>query len=154
MANKISKYALHHVDDGRIDWTPIENNFTDIENTINEHADEIKTLAQRQTIVYKYPILEKGTYTMVRGGKHLRIKIIKGWVTVSDNSGREQTIQLPGISEPLSISSTYGAGVIVPLIIGLNNDKVMFHKDITINASGNRYVTVELLCESYELEGE
>lgn len=152
MVKEITKQTLRFIENGVIDWTPIKDYFNDLEDVINDHADEIKASVQRQTVLYRYPIWASGTFTMLRGGKHPRLKIIDGWITVADNSDRAQKIEVIDIAEPVDISSSYSAGVIIPLPIRLNSDKIMFHKDVEIRALGERRVVIEMLCETYELE--
>lgn len=116
--------------------------------TIKDLDTDVKALFERQTFNIRFPIWVAGKFTMLRGGKHIRLTILDAWVIISDNADLDQTIEIIGFSDVLYIPNTYGAGVSIPLDIIRGN--LLFGEDIIVRAETNKRVTIELLCESDE----
>ncbi len=107
-----------------------------------------------KTFLLSCPIFAAGKSMMARGGMHPRIKIVQAWVQVTDTSSRNQIIEIIGISNPLTITSGYSAGVTINFMPHLLQLDIPDMNDIIVNATTNRKLIINLLCEAYDLDVE
>lgn len=112
----------------------------------------LNALYGRQSVSLRKFTETKGTHIIANARRHVRLKVLDAWVTVSDNSDVEQSVEVLGITKPLEIAPSYKAGVSIPLTIVEN--EINFFRPIKVNVSSNRRVVVELLCESMETPEE
>ncbi|MCX9011777.1 MAG: hypothetical protein OIN66_11725, partial [Candidatus Methanoperedens sp.] len=100
MVQKTTMRNFGAINDGATDWDSIRKNFTDLEKTVNDHYNEIKAIAQRQTFQVSGMFQTRGKHTLMHAGKHLRCKPINAFAIVHDNVAAEVQVNLVNLSSP------------------------------------------------------
>lgn len=149
MAEEITIKSFRAIDDGSTDYTNIRANFTNIGETLNEHARELKALARHQTFTVSKMYQTRGTHVLVNPGKHVRCKITHAYAAVHDNIEEEVQVTLTGLSHPVKFndSEKKGSGKIFDLV---PNAVAHFNDVIAVQLSANRRVSVHVTFESTE----
>ena len=152
MVKKYVNKKFGYFDTGTIDWIPIIKNFSNIEEVVNDHAKDIKHLYQRQTSSVVYAINKEGRHTIVEARKHLRFRIKNAFVFPGDDSGRENKVSIDGYTDEITLKDSFNAAKVK--IFDIENQKVLYFKDIVVVTSSERPIIVGLTYESYEEEGD
>lgn len=149
MAESVSIKSFNFIEDGSTDWKNIQKNFTEIGETLNEHALELKALARHQTFTISGMVENRGRHVLAKGGKHLRCRVTHAYATVHDNVDEEVQVTLANLSRPVKFngSEKKGSGKIFEL--GPNAIS-HFVDDIAVELSANRRVSVYVTLESIE----
>lgn len=149
MAEKVSVKPFRAIEDGATDWGPIRKNFEDIQEKINEHADELKALAQHETLTISMMFQGRGRHVLLQGGKHLRCRPVNAYAVVHDNIDAEIRISLAGFAEDIKFSESEkkGSGKIFELY---PNRILHFIESLEVELSEDRRVSVYVTLESVE----
>lgn len=125
MAEKVSVKPFKAIEDGATDWGPIRKNFEDIQEKINEHADELK------------------------GGKHLRCRPVNAFAVIHDNIDTEVRVSLVDLAGDIKFSDSEkkGSGKIFDLY---PNRILHFIESLEVELSEDRRVSVYVTLESVE----
>ncbi len=150
MVKKVEMKQFSAIDDGSIDWAPLRKNLADIEKKINEFADEIKALSQRQTFTISGMFQTRGKHTLVNSGAHVRCKITNAYAVIHDNIETEVIVSLLDLAEvKFSDSEKKGSGKIFD-IPGYKS--LHFVDSVEVELSDSRRVSVYVTFESVEVE--
>lgn len=149
MVKNASIKYVEAIDTGEMNLAALRNNFSHLGEVVNEHADEMRALASKQTHTISYAIDQHGMTTILEGGKHLRIKIVNAFVQMGDNVADEDIVELVGISNYIRFSPTEKAGKV--RIFNVHESNLMFSDAIVVNASSNRRIVVNVTFESTEV---
>ncbi|HWQ95922.1 MAG TPA: hypothetical protein VN368_00980 [Candidatus Methylomirabilis sp.] len=109
MAEKAAVKTFGAVQDGSADWDTIRKNFNELEAKINEHANELKALAQHETSTVSMLFETQGIHTMLAGGKHKRCKVTNAYAQVHDNIDAEVVVSLLGMEVKFSSTEKKGS---------------------------------------------
>lgn len=139
------------VDDGSVDWRPVKSAFTEIQDVLNEHARELKALAQHGTFTISMMFQTQGKHVLLRGGKHLRLKPVNAFAVVHDNVPQEIQVTIVGFSHPAKFSDTEKKGSAKMLDI-LSNKVLHFKDSVEVELSTSRRITVYATFASIEEE--
>lgn len=150
MVKKIESKIFNAIDDGSIDWGPLRKNFSDFEKKINEFADEIKALSQRQTFTVSGMFQTGGKHTLVNPRAHVRCKITNAYALIHDNIDLEIMVSLVGLAEvKFSDSEKKGSGKIFEVP---GHKTLHFLDSVEVELSGSRRVSVYVSFQSIEEE--
>lgn len=149
MAEKATIKNFKTIDDGATDWGPIRTNFEEIEEKINEHADELKALSQHSTVTISRMFQGRGRYVILQGGKHLRCRPVNAYALIHDNIDSEARISLVDFSRDIKFSDSEkkGSGKLFELY---QNKVLHFIDSLEVDLSGDRRVSVYVTLESTE----
>ncbi len=150
MVESVSIKSFNSIEDGATDWKNIRSNFEDIGETLNEHARELKALAQHQTFTISGMFERKGRHVLINGGKHPRCRPVNAYALVHDNTEEEVRISLAGLAQDImfAASEKKGSGKNFELF----NRTLHFLDIVEVELSTDRRVSVYLTCESIEEE--
>lgn len=149
MVKDASIKYVEAIETGEMDLTALRNNFSHLGEVVNEHADEMRALASKQTHTISYAIDQHGMTTILEGGKHLRIEIVNAFVQMGDNISNEDIVELVGISDSIRFSPTEKAGKV--RIFDVHKSNLMFSDAIVVNMSSNRRIVVSITFKSTEV---
>jgi hypothetical protein len=102
------KKIMNFVDNGSVDWRPVQANFENVFADMRANANEITALAQRQTWTIVKLFESNGTHTIMQAGKHLRCKCINAFAQLADSRNQEISCSFDG--DTLKFTNTEGAG--------------------------------------------
>ena len=148
MVNKSIFTQPTFYDDGSVDWNPVRKAFTEIQDILNEHADEIKASVKHNTQTISYAIEGEGIKTILKSGKHYRGKIVNAYVIMGDNVPQKTIVELEGISEQISFNSTEGMGKV--RIFKLKKSQIHFIDEVRVVQTGDRRMVINITIESTE----
>lgn len=150
MAKKAELKPFRTIEDGATDWGPIRKNLDEIEKDINNHADEIKTLSQRQTITISGMFQTRGRHTLINARKHVRCCITNAYALIHDNTEEDITVSLVDMAElKFSDSEKKGSGKLFEIP---GYKKLHFVESLEVELSGSRRVSIYVTIESIEEE--
>lgn len=143
--------SFNAIEDGATDWKNIRNNFTEIEEVLNEHAGELKALARHSTFTISMMFQSAGKHTLMNAGKHLRCKPINAYAVIHDNIDAEVRVSLVNLAQDVKFSDTEkkGSGKVFSFY---PNKRVHFAESVQVELSGDRRVSVHVTFESTEEE--
>ena len=136
------------IDNGSVDWQPVKNAFTEIQDILNEHANELKASVRHSTNTISFALDSSEAITVLRAGKHLRGKIINAFVMMGDNIEQETIVELVGITQPIKFSKTEKAGKI--RIFNILKEALHFSENVIAKQSSNRRLIITFTLESTE----
>lgn len=149
MVKDASIKYVEAIETGEMDLVALRDNFNHLKEVINEHADEIRALASKQTQTIGYAVDQSGLTTILEGGKHLRIEIVNAFVQMGDNVTNENIVELVGISDSIRFNPTEKAGKV--RIFDIHKKNLMFSEGIIVKTSSNRRVIINVLFKSTEV---
>lgn len=149
MAEKIEVQSFRAIEDGSTDWNPIKENFQDIQEKINEHADELKALSTHSTFTISRMFQSRGRHVLLSGGKHLRCRPVNAYAIVHDNIESEISISLVDHAEDIKFSPSEkkGSGKLFDLY---SNRILHFIDTLEVELSADRRISVYATFESVE----
>jgi hypothetical protein len=149
MAKKVEVKPFRAIEDGATDWAPIRKNFEDIQEKINEHADELKALAQHATFTISMMFQGRGRHFLLTGGKHLRCRPVNAYAVIHDNIDTEVRVSLAGLAGDIKFSDSEkkGSGKIFDLY---PNKILHFIESLEVELSEDRRISVYVTLESVE----
>lgn len=148
MAEEIALKDFNAVEDGSTDWGNIRENFTDLEEVINEHVDELRAIVKRQTFTVSKLFASKGKHVFLTGGKHLRCRPVNAYAVVHDNVDREVRITLD-LGQEIKFSATEKKGSAKDITLHPHK-AVHFTESVFVEFSEDRRVSVYVTFESIE----
>ena len=148
MAEKSTFTQPTFYDDGSVDWNPVTKAFNEIQEILNEHANELKGIVRHNTQTISYAIEGTGVKTILKAGKHYRGKITNAFIIMGDNVPQKTIVELEGISEQISFNSTEGMGKV--RIFKLKKSQLHFIDEVKVVQSGDRRMVINLTIESTE----
>lgn len=148
MVEKSSFEQPEFVDNGTVDWIPVTAAFSEIQDILNEHADELKGLARHSTQSISYAIEGAGITPVLKPGKHPRSKIVNVCVMMGDSIAEEATVVLQGITNTIKFSATEKAGKV--RIFTILKESLHFIDAVRAETTGNRRIIISLTLESME----
>lgn len=150
MVKKAKLKQFRTIEDGSTDWDPIRKNLAKIEESINNHADEIKALSQRQTSTISGMFQTKGKHTLIDSRKHARCRITNAYALIHDNIAEEVIVSLVDLAElKFSDSEKKGSGKLFEIP---KYKKLHFVDSLEVEMTGSRRVSVYATIESTEEE--
>lgn len=149
MVQKAALGKFRTIDDGATDWAPIRKNFDEIQEKINEHADEITALSQHSTVTISMMFQGRGRHVLLQGGKHLRCRLVNAYALIHDNINAEIGISLVNFAQDIKFSESEkkGSGKIFDLD---PNAILHFIDPLEVELTGDRRVSVYVTLESTE----
>ena len=148
MAEKSTFTHPTFIDDGSVDWAPVRKAFIEIQNILNEHANELKAVVRHSTQSISYAIEGNGLYTVLGTGKHYRGKITNAYVVMGDNIPSTTSVELIGISNTISFKASEGAGKV--RIFNILKSHLHFIDEIVVSQTGDRRMIITITIESTE----
>ena len=148
MADEIELLTFTAADTGIADWSIINKNNIRIAAAINEHAEELLSLARQQTATINFGIEHEGNTIILSGHNHLRSKITNAYVLLGDNLTKEIDIKIEGITNTVSFSSTEKAGKMK--LMTIHKEEILSYEDIVVITSSDRRIMVHVTLESKE----
>lgn len=136
------------IDNGSVDWEPVKTAFSEIQEILNEHADEVKSVVRHNTQTISYAIDGAGSEMVIQPSKHLRGKITNAFLTLGDNIEQTTSVELRGISSPLNINSTEGAGKV--RLFKITKPQLHFIDGVEVIQTGTRRMVITITIESIE----
>lgn len=136
------------IDNGTVNWIPVTAAFSEIQDILNEHADELKGLARHNTQSISYAIEGAGTTPVLKPGRHTRSRLVNAYVLMGDSIAEEATVVLQGITNTIKFSATEKAGKV--RIFTILKDSLHFIDMVKAETTGNRRIVVTLTLESTE----
>ena len=136
------------IDNGTVNWNPVTKAFQEIQDILNEHADELKSTVRHNTNSISYAIEGEGIKTILKAGKHYRGKITNAFVIMGDNVPQKTIVELIGISEQISFNTTEGMGKV--RIFKLKKSHLHFIDEVRVVQSGDRRMVINITIESIE----
>lgn len=150
MAENTDIKYIEAIDTGEVDWNILRGNFDNLADVVDEHADELKGLAQKQTQTISYAIDEAGLTTILNSNRHLRIKITNAFLQMGDSISKEDIVEIVGISNKIKVSNTEKAGKV--RIFEVLKKQLLFTENIQVRTSSDRRVIVNVTFESTEFD--
>ena len=149
MAKKTNLKFIEAIDTGKVDWGVIRANFNNLGQIVDEHADELRGLASKQTQTISFGVDTVGLTTILNSNKHIRIKITNAFVQLGDSVPSEESIKLVGITDSLKFSSTEKAGKVK--VFNVLKTNLMFTEPIIVETNNDRRIIVNVTYESTEV---
>jgi hypothetical protein len=148
MPQSTPKQIMKLVDNGSVDWLPIQTNFEALFADMKENAAEISALAKRQTWTIVKMFEERGKHEIMSPGKHLRCKCINAFVQLGDGIEMDVKCTFDG-GDTVGFTKHEGAGK--TRAFRLNDSRVFHFIDaIEIEQTENRRVIYNFTFESME----
>ncbi len=143
--------TFNAIEDGATDWKNIRNNFTEIGEVLNEHADELKALARHSTFTISMMFQSAGKHTLMNPGKHLRCKPLNAYAVVHDNIDSEVRVSLVNLAQDVKFNGSEKKGS--AKVFALSPNKLVhFAESVQVELSADRRVSVYVTFESTEEE--
>ncbi len=149
MAEKVSVKPFRAIEDGATDWSPLRKNIEDIQEKINEHADELKALSRHSTFTISMMFQGRGRHALLKGGKHLRCRPVNAYALIHVNIDTEVRVSLVGLAGDIKFSDSEkkGSGKVFDLY---PNSSLHFLDSLEVELSQDRRVSVYVTFESVE----
>jgi len=128
-----------------MDLVALRENFDKLEEVANNHAEELKLLAQMHTQTISYAIDVAGLTTILKPNKHKGVRIVNAFVQMGDNIKEEQFVGLTGISDNIKFSKSERSGKV--RMFTLTKDRVATNEPIRVSTSSNRRIIVNVTIE-------
>lgn len=148
MAKELKVNRIDGVDTGNFDIVGMRQNFTDIEEVVNDHKEEINAMSRRVPGSISFAVEAVGITKILSGSAHLDLKITNAYVQIGDSLSKEININIKGITNSLRFSDTEKAGKVK--IFDIENPEVLFVQDILVETDSDRKCLVNFTFESME----
>ena len=138
-----------YVEDGRVAWPIIVDNFAAIKKTVGELEDDVKFLFDNQSTVTRTLLVEsEAVYTLMERNDHPTGRIIEAFIMAGDNIKEEQTIRIVNGNKDLverkTLKSTEKSGKIQSMEI-LRHQKVHRIDEVKVMSTSHRKTTVTIV---------
>ena len=131
-----------------IDLEALRGNFDNLREVVDNHAEDIKSLALMQTQTISFAIGVSGLTTILKPKKHNDMRIINAFVQMGDNIKEEQFVSLVGISDGIKFSQSEKSGKV--RMFTILKDNVLSNEGITVSTSSNRRIIVNVTVEGVD----
>ena len=145
MVKKFKIKKIEGVDNGSFDINGLKKNFSDIEDVINDHEEEIKGFDKVVSGSISYAVELVGETIILHGGTHCNMKVTNAFVQLGDSLPFNLLISIKGITNTLRFSNTEKAGKLK--IFNIWNEGILLEDDIVVETDSDRKCIVNLTWE-------